>query len=275
MIRAMEKETVVAKAPVDTPIRSGARAIPLTAGALLSLSFTTWLKMIPTVALTMAIFALPFLVTGVYLPEKFQEITKDPETGILMTLLVSIVPVCLNIVSNQIYVGAIAYGAVETMRGRHCAPMVSVKVAFRRLLPLVGSALLVGLAVLAGTLCLIVPGFILFTMLAVTAPVVICENKPAIEAMKRSAELTRGHRLTVFGSMILIGIVTGILGAVIGGIAGFLLRGNVGSMGFQSIVTLFSMFAGSVASVLYAVIYFALRQRKDGVEVDEIAKVFE
>lgn len=265
----------MAHPPVMKPIRRSARAIPMEIGALLSLSFTTWLKTMPTVVLAMAIFALPFLFTGLYLPKLLEEQLRDSRSGILTILIVTFVPVALSIIANQVYVGAIAFGAVESLRGRSCAPMHSLRVAFRRLLPLVGAAFLVGLAIFCGLMALVIPGFILMSVLAVAAPAVVCENRGAVDSLKRSAELTKGHRWTVFGALFVMGIVTGIIGAIIGFVAAFAFGGSIRSTVFDILVQVFGMFVGSVTSILYAVIYFALRRRKDGVEVDDIAKVFE
>lgn len=73
-------------------------------------------------------------------------------------------------------------------------------------------------AVGAGLALFVVPGLVLGTLFAFTHPYIATERVNAVEAMKRSLELTRGNRLRVFG--VLVAIVCIFYGiSVVGAIA--------------------------------------------------------
>ena len=70
----------------------------------------------------------------------------------------------------------------------------------RRLWPLLGINILTALGVALGLVLLIVPGVLLALAWCVAAAVVAEEQAlPAMESFRRSAELTRGSRLNIFG----------------------------------------------------------------------------
>jgi hypothetical protein len=108
---------------------------------------------------------------------------------------------------------------------------------------LIVADILITVATAVGMLFLIVPGIILFTLCAITGPVVNIEQRGAISAMKRSAQLVRRHfwlvlflvsiplavehqaihlsHELVFGEALLeVFIVQGITGMIIGSFVG-------------------------------------------------------
>jgi hypothetical protein len=65
-----------------------------------------------------------------------------------------------------------------------------------------------GIGIFIGLLLLIVPGIILFLMWALTIPVVVLEDADLFEALRRSRELTAGHRGRVFLIVLLFALLT-------------------------------------------------------------------
>jgi hypothetical protein len=101
---------------------------------------------------------------------------------------------------------------------------------------LVANSILRAIAVGIGFLLLIVPGLILLTIWAVTAPSIVIERRGPIEAFGRSRELVKGEGWSVFGVIVvafvitfLIGLVAGIIGAALGdaGQVVFSIIGNI------------------------------------------------
>jgi hypothetical protein len=62
---------------------------------------------------------------------------------------------------------------------------------------LIRADLLVAAIVVVGLLLLVIPGLILFNLLALVGPIIEVENSKVIVAMKRSTRLVRGHFWTV------------------------------------------------------------------------------
>ena len=83
---------------------------------------------------------------------------------------------------------------------------------------LVGAGLLAALGIIGGLILLIVPGLILLTWWVLITPVIVLENRGAIEAFGRSRELVRGHGWNVFGTIV-IGIAIGIGASIVASIA--------------------------------------------------------
>lgn len=63
---------------------------------------------------------------------------------------------------------------------------------------LIAADILITVLTAIGMVLLVLPGIIVFTLFAVTGPVVNIEHRGAISAMKRSAQLVRGHFWLVF-----------------------------------------------------------------------------
>jgi hypothetical protein len=104
--------------------------------------------------------------------------------------------------------GAIAEAVADVRDGR---VDLSIGDTLRKVSPklarLVGAGLLAALGIIAGFILLIVPGLILLTWWVLISPVIVLEDKGAIEAFGRSRELVRGNGWNVFGAIaIAIGI---------------------------------------------------------------------
>lgn len=87
-------------------------------------------------------------------------------------------------------------------------------------LPLIGLAIVAGIAITIGFILFIIPGLILLTIWAVAGPVMVIEHPGVFRALGRSRELVRSYGWQVFGTILLvflidiaINIVTAIIGA--------------------------------------------------------------
>jgi hypothetical protein len=215
---------------------------------------------------------LPFcIVTGIAaLPSVFifgdmrgNLTTPNQVTAFAFSALITVV---LNAISQAV----ILYAAFEDMRGRPINIAASLQVGFRRVLPVIGVGLLVGIGAGLGMVLLLVPGLILFTMWYVSTPSCVVERLGPVASMRRSAELTKGHRWKVFGMFILV--------AIIGGIGSGIVLGVMTAAGVTIGTVLNLIWAavfGAYSAVLVVVTYHDLRVDKEGVDTDQIAAVFE
>ena len=128
------------------------------------------------------------------------------------------------------------------------------------ILPLLIAGILAGLGIVAGLILLVVPGLFLMTIWAVIAPVIVLEKRPALAAFGRSRELVRGHGWTVFGIVVITGLLTGIASSLLQAAFSFLpqfLEILVGGTIAQAIVAPFS-------AIALAITYFRLRDAHGG-----------
>ena len=126
--------------------------------------------------------------------------------------------------------------------------------------PLIGASLLAGLGIALGFVPLVVPGLVLLTIWAVIAPVIVVERRRAVESFGRSRELVRGHGWTVFGIVVITGLLSGIATTLLQAAFSFLpgfLEILVGSTIAQAAVAPFS-------AIAIAITYFRLRDASAG-----------
>lgn len=130
-------------------------------------------------------------------------------------------------------------------------------------------AILSGLAIGAALLLLVVPGIIVMLMLWVAIPAAVVERRYG-SALRRSHALTWGHKVPIFGLLILLVVFTGACSLMLSAIASDLAPQLV-----PLIDTLVSAAVGSIAAVIGAVCYHDLRVLKEGANSNVVAKIFE
>jgi hypothetical protein len=189
----------------------------------------------------------------------------------------------VSIACSTIATGAITYGVVQDLRDEPVSIGEAIAIAARRVLPMFGVALVVGILVFLGSVLFVVPGFIVACMYFVAAPVCIAEREGVGGSLRRSRFLTKGHRWKIFGAFLLILvpglIVVGVIAAGVFG-AGFSIDPggapmlqNVGAatVAQDAVAAVF----GAFYAVLVAVFYYHLRVAKEGVDLAKIASVFD
>ena len=165
--------------------------------------------------------------------------------------------------------GAVAYVVVRALRSNPPPVRQTLWQSWRAIPRVLVVALLVMLATTFATLLFIVPGIIVALMLWVAIPVCVVEGRYS-SALRRSYDLTLGHKVPLFGLMILLFVFqTGcalVFAAVLSDLAP-----RYAPL-FEAVVTAAT---GSVAAVVYAVSYHDLRVLKEGDASSTVAKVFE
>jgi hypothetical protein len=153
----------------------------------------------------------------------------------------------------------------------------SLAYALRRAPSLLWLTLLYGLGVLVGTLLLIAPGVWLFIAWAFAMPALLAEGVRGRGALGRSFELVKGRWWRTFGVVALGFTLASITSSVLQGL--FFVGIFVGSQN-DTLVLVLSAVAGVVGllvttpfqSALLAVVYFDLRVRKEGFDLELLAR---
>jgi hypothetical protein len=104
---------------------------------------------------------------------------------------------------NWMFQGGVALCAVED----DMAPDSAISRLPGRAPALFVTSLVSNACIALATLALIVPGLLLGLAWCAGPAVTAVENKGLIQALRRSAELTRGHRGRIFGLLLLFGVV--------------------------------------------------------------------
>lgn len=140
----------------------------------------------------------------------------------------------------------------------------SISASFRRLLPLIGTALLGTVLTLFGYCLLIVPGIYLTICFWFAACCVVLENRSGWSALKRSRELMAGN----FGTAIVLGIVTMVAQGTLDKTAE-----RVPIEALQWIgSTLADLFVNLCVAAATVVFYFSCRFKLEGFDVAALRK---
>jgi len=187
----------------------------------------------------------------------------------------------VSMVTSSITQGVIVYAAFQQMRGTPVGIGEALTKVLPRLLPMIGTGLLCGIAGGAGMILLIVPGLIAMLAFFVAQPVCVVERLSPVASMKRSAMLTKGYRWSLFGILVVYGLALMLVAWI-----GIIVIGKVtgGTVNLATLTTakalipfnfVLSTFFGAVMALVTAVIYHDLRVLKDGLDLEQIAAQFD
>lgn len=190
-----------------------------------------------------------------------------PESGRLNAVMM-----LLGLVLGLAVQGAIAYAVFQTLRDeRVVSPGAAISHGMRRLFPLILAALLVAVLTQLALFFFVIPGLVVSCVLAVTIQACVVERLGPLKSMGRSAELTRGHRWTVFGLVLIVGVI--LYGCAFVEI--FWFPKMFGRMWGPLAGVLLTLLPQAFNYVMLAIIYADLRAVKEGITIDTLANVFD
>ncbi len=201
-------------------------------------------------------------------PEAFWRIFASVLGGGLVTMVLSIV-----------VQGAITYGTFRSLRGERATLGGMLGMGLRRGLPVVGTGFVVGILIMLGSFLLILPGILVAVATCVAVPAAVVERVGVFSAISRSFEITEGRRWPLFAAGFVVVVVVWILGAVVQtagmAAAGTLLPASLAGIGTLVVGLLGNAAFYAIPSVALAVAYHDLRVEKEGVDTEQLARVFE
>jgi hypothetical protein len=236
---------------------------PFRIGAALSKTFSVLGSKFGSFLLLAFVPLIPVLVLTLVVVAGPQKGLPGSNAGVLGGLA-GILTFVLGIVAQA----TTLYGAFQEMGGRPFSITQSLSVGLKRSLPVLGVALLSALGMMLAALLFVVPGIIVACMLYVAVPVCVIEQAGVFDSLNRSGVLTRGYRWQIFGLLLLVTIIAFIVGIVLVLIGGVTLWGELLHFFWQVIATAFG-------AVLAAVVYHDLRVAKEGIDIDDLANVFD
>jgi len=222
--------------------------------------------------------------------------TTFPTLNLGLILLYAVSIFIVSAILTSIVTGAMTEYAVRRYRGEPMTVERALRRGLERFLGVLGANLLLGLILFGlvtiplllilvalvsglsgatGTTALLCGGVILFVVLGVLAlflyvslilyaPAIMMENASAVGGLSRSWQMTRGHRWSLFGAILVASILAGIIGLAISVPLNFT-GSQVGPIGAAvvSVVSsaLVSAFVGSWIVILVAVAYDLMVRR--------------
>ncbi|MDX6678003.1 MAG: hypothetical protein QOE31_2055 [Solirubrobacteraceae bacterium] len=264
------------------------RLRPLSVGEILDVSIKIcvahWRTLLKTVLVVVVpVQILSTLLTADYTVTQFDLTTDTTQTpqqsldelnqyigGLAVTTLLQMAAVLLA--------SAACFRAVaQSYLGEESDWRSSLRFALRNAPSLLWLTLLYGLGVLLGTVLLIAPGVWLFIGWAFAMPALLAEGVRGRKALGRSWGLVKGRWWRTFGVVALGFVLAGITSSVV---QGLFFIGILFNHDNDVLVLVLSAIAGVVGllittpfqSALLAVVYFDLRVRKEGFDLELLAR---
>lgn len=140
----------------------------------------------------------------------------------------------------------------------------SFKRAFQQILPLIGTWILVGLAIAGGFLLCLVPGILAAFWFSLATQVVVIEGVAGFAALKRSRLLMTGNIGTIF----VLGLLIGLISFGVGMASAFIPQPHVQVVATAIVTAVVTVFA----SAAIVVFYFSCRCQHEQFDLALLAK---
>lgn len=193
-------------------------------------------------------------------------------TSLSVLTITGMVSVVVNTAAMIFVIQTLTYGTVQALRGRRVSIGDCLIQGGRRLPVGIVIGFLAYVGIVLGAVLLIIPGIILFTMWSVALPANTVERTGILASLSRSQELTRGRRWRVFGTILVPILLSAVTSWILLGIFGFR---AVGLQTFQIVSWLVHGVEQAFSVCVFATLYYYLRRDKEGVDIHQIAAVFD
>ncbi len=185
--------------------------------------------------------------------------------------LMAIGAVVLYVILHMIAQAVILYGTFQDMRGKPVRFGEAIVKGLARFLPILGVAICTMVAVMAGLVFFVIPGIMMTMAFYVAVAACVVEKLGPIRSMRRSAELTKGHRWKLFGLALVLGGLSVVGSAVLAIV--------LAAFGNDLVLVigrfLWEVAIGAWGAVVAAIVYHDLRMAKEGIDIDRMAAVFD
>ena len=249
-------------------------------GKVLATGFRIWARnFIPFLLITTLVYA-PLWIWGIWCTQG-----ADDRWALHRVFLFARYSPMLSLSLYFLSSAALTYGVVMELEGQHASLIACLSRWLRRLLPTIGTILVLALCFVVLSVVLVlmieliggwIPIVIWFVLLLWVASILyvatqasVFEQPGSFGALERSRALTKGHRFALAIIVILLVLIAVVLQVIIQQLD---LR-DLSLFVYLDLVR--SVLVGSLASVMPGVAYYFLRAEKEGTSASELAAVFD
>ncbi|MEZ6129857.1 MAG: hypothetical protein R3C59_14335 [Planctomycetaceae bacterium] len=159
---------------------------------------------------------------------------------------------------------AIVHAVAHFYLGKSASAVDSIKVGLKRVVPLIWTSILMGIAIMGGLILLIIPGILCLFWFALSTHVVVLEGINGGAALGRSRKLVSGNMGTLFVLLLMIGIISYAVGMVAGLVPQLQVQVVLRIL-LQAVMTVFSAAA-------LVVFYFSCRCSHENFDLEHLAE---
>jgi hypothetical protein len=266
---------------------TGPQLRPLSVGETLDVAIKLYLRnfwklmaIVAVVVIPMGILAILFSLSiipeGSFMRDGQLYVINEADIESLLPLV--IVTALLATLGSLLATGAAFKALGDAYMGNQPDVGGSIGYAGKRLHSFLWMSILVVVVIAAGFLLFIIPGIYIAVALSVVVPVLMMENVRGGKALYRSRDLVKGRWWPTFG-ILLLGyfLIPFIIGAIIGLLFNAVLLSDIESVSTNFIIsgigdTIVSLITTPLTAAVITVIYFDLRVRKEGFDLELLAR---
>jgi hypothetical protein len=260
--------------PPGTPPGPGGLR-PRTLGEILSGAFEIYKDNAAQLLVVVALVVVPLSLIGAVITEVvasgdertvtvFGQTETISDRTFAAVVAGSIIAALVTIIISAVLQAATMRAAALATIGDPVDVEASYRWGFKRFGSVLLVAVLVGIVVAIGFVLLVIPGIIFLTLLSVSIPALVIENRRGTDAMKRSWELASGNFWHVLGVVVVAWLIAAVVSGIIGAIGG---DNWVVSWIFNAIAQILVAPFSALVSVL---LYLDLRARKEALTSDSL-----
>jgi hypothetical protein len=193
---------------------------PMGIGEILSTALQLYRRHWRTLLTIAAVVVVPVTLIQYLLGDLVRTQGETTRNGVVETAtwsvgIAGLVAALAGILTYLVLTGAITRAVAAEVAGQDPSVEQSYRFGFHRLGSVLLVSVLVGLAIVGGLILFVIPGIYIGIRLCVSIEALVVEGRRGTEAMGRSWGLVGGHWWHAFGTVVVGGLLTGIVNAVI------------------------------------------------------------
>ncbi len=255
---------------------------PLGVGALISETFSVFTSnFVKVLIIGFLSSAAGLIVNSLFLGFEVAigvgEATTEDPTALVIGAIASMV---LGVVIYGLVTGILVMLAYDAKLGRQNSIGTYIATAMSAIFPIIILSIVAYVLAMLGALALGIGALWVAAVFYVFVPICLIE-KGGFGSLSRSADLTKEYRWPIVGLYVVMMIVMTAISLVAGlivGVVGYTAMAGLGLIGMIIFGALYSALTGiayAIPAIAVALTYARLREIKDGVDVDQIAAVFD